>query len=235
MPHELPPRSAGTCATPPPPCACWPQPPPRSASPPSTGWPKLPARPRPTTSSRRLRTGAPQRCRGPCAGSRRSPRHCGQCSPICAPRRRHRPAHLAGPAPRYARRVANPLHLDLGPSREASHGRASAGSAPRGQRRWPHRRRRRGDHLRTIWRNRPGVAARRVRAHHSRPPREPGRRGAGPSRGPGKRRLEAAFPLGDGESLQRLRQRCQDVTARPAGCSALLDSSLPPGRPGSTA
>jgi hypothetical protein len=48
-------------------------------------------------------------------------------------------------------------------------------------------------------------------------------------------RLEAAFPLGDGESLQRLQQRCQDVSTRPAGCSALLDASLPPGRPDSTA
>ena len=48
-------------------------------------------------------------------------------------------------------------------------------------------------------------------------------------------RLEAAFPLGDGESLQRLQQRCQDVTTRPAGFSALLDASLPSGRPGSTA
>jgi hypothetical protein len=45
-------------------------------------------------------------------------------------------------------------------------------------------------------------------------------------------RLEAAFPLGDGESLQRLQQRCQDVTTRQAGCSALLDASLPPGGPG---
>ena len=45
-------------------------------------------------------------------------------------------------------------------------------------------------------------------------------------------RLEAAFPLGDGESLQRLQQRCQDVSTRPAGSSALLDASLPPGGPG---
>ena len=45
-------------------------------------------------------------------------------------------------------------------------------------------------------------------------------------------RLEAAFPLGDGESLERLQQRCQDVSTRPAGCSALLDASLPPGGPG---
>ena len=41
-------------------------------------------------------------------------------------------------------------------------GSAPAGS-PRGQRRWPHRRRSRGDHLRWTWRNRPGVVARRVR------------------------------------------------------------------------
>ena len=46
-------------------------------------------------------------------------------------------------------------------------------------------------------------------------------------------RLEAAFPLGDGESLQRLRQRCQDVTSRSAGCSTLLDASLPSGGAGS--
>jgi hypothetical protein len=45
-------------------------------------------------------------------------------------------------------------------------------------------------------------------------------------------RLEAAFPLGDGESLLRLQQRCQDVTTRQAGCSALLDASLPRGGPG---
>ena len=45
-------------------------------------------------------------------------------------------------------------------------------------------------------------------------------------------RLEAAFPLGDGESLQRLQQRCQDVTTRPAGCSALRDARLPSGGPG---
>ncbi len=45
-------------------------------------------------------------------------------------------------------------------------------------------------------------------------------------------RLEAAFPAGDGESLQRLRQRCQDVTIRQAGSSALVDASLRPGGPG---
>ena len=42
-------------------------------------------------------------------------------------------------------------------------------------------------------------------------------------------RLEAAFPLGDSESLQRLQQRCQDVSTRPAGSSAILEAGLPPG------
>jgi len=46
--------------------------------------------------------------------------------------------------------------------------------------------------------------------------------------------LKAAFPLGDSESLQRLQQRCEDVSTRPAGWSALLDASLPSGDPGST-
>lgn len=41
-------------------------------------------------------------------------------------------------------------------------------------------------------------------------------------------RLEAAFPLGDSESLHRLQERCKDVSTRPAGGSALLDASLPP-------
>jgi hypothetical protein len=40
-------------------------------------------------------------------------------------------------------------------------------------------------------------------------------------------RLEVAFPLGDSESLHRFQLRCQDVTTRPAGGSALLDASLP--------
>ncbi len=42
-------------------------------------------------------------------------------------------------------------------------------------------------------------------------------------------RLEAAFPLGDSESLHRLQERCKDVSTRPAGGSALLDANLPPG------
>jgi hypothetical protein len=45
-------------------------------------------------------------------------------------------------------------------------------------------------------------------------------------------RLEAVFPLGDSESLQRLRERCQDVSTRPAGGSAILDANLPSGNAG---
>ena len=43
-------------------------------------------------------------------------------------------------------------------------------------------------------------------------------------------RVEAAFRLGDGESLHRLRQRCEDVSTRPAGWSALVDANLPSSR-----
>ena len=45
-------------------------------------------------------------------------------------------------------------------------------------------------------------------------------------------RLEVAFRLGDGESLHRLQERCEDVSTRPAGWSALLDANLPPSRAG---
>jgi hypothetical protein len=46
--------------------------------------------------------------------------------------------------------------------------------------------------------------------------------------------LAAAVPLGDSESLQRLRERAQDVTTRPAGATAIVDADLPPARgPGS--
>ena len=46
-------------------------------------------------------------------------------------------------------------------------------------------------------------------------------------------RLEATVPLGDTESLERLRQRTRDAVTRPAGCTALLDADIPrPGRPG---
>jgi hypothetical protein len=40
-------------------------------------------------------------------------------------------------------------------------------------------------------------------------------------------RLEVTFRLGDSESLHRLQERCQDVSARPAGWSALFDANLP--------
>jgi hypothetical protein len=43
------------------------------------------------------------------------------------------------------------------------------------------------------------------------------------------RRLEATVPLGDGESLDRFRERCDDVSTRPAGSTALLDATpIPP-------
>jgi hypothetical protein len=55
-------------------------------------------------------------------------------------------------------------------------------------------------------------------------------------------RLEAAAPLGDSESLGRLRERTEDSTTRPAGSTALLDGKIParldgateaePGQPG---
>ena len=46
------------------------------------------------------------------------------------------------------------------------------------------------------------------------------------------RRLEATVPLGDGESLERLRQRTKDAVTRPAGSTALLDATIPsPGPP----
>jgi hypothetical protein len=40
-------------------------------------------------------------------------------------------------------------------------------------------------------------------------------------------RVEAALPLGDSETLHRLQERCQDVSTRPAGWSALVDANLP--------
>lgn len=41
--------------------------------------------------------------------------------------------------------------------------------------------------------------------------------------------LQATFPLGDGESLERLRERTEDTTTRAAGSTALLDANIPPG------
>ena len=43
----------------------------------------------------------------------------------------------------------------------------------------------------------------------------------------GSTHLEATVPLGDAESLQRLRERTDHLTARPAGASALIDADLP--------
>jgi len=45
-------------------------------------------------------------------------------------------------------------------------------------------------------------------------------------------RLEAAFRLGDGESLHRLQERCEDASIHPAGWSALFDANLPSSRAG---
>ena len=46
--------------------------------------------------------------------------------------------------------------------------------------------------------------------------------------------LKAAVPLGDGESLERLRERTDDTASRPAGSTALVDAKIPPdGKPGS--
>src|ERR1700683_1675756 len=41
-------------------------------------------------------------------------------------------------------------------------------------------------------------------------------------------RVEAAFRLGDSESLHRLQERCEEVSNRPARGSALVDGNLPP-------
>ena len=40
-------------------------------------------------------------------------------------------------------------------------------------------------------------------------------------------RLEATVPLGDAESLERLRERTEDAVTRPAGSTALVDADLP--------
>jgi hypothetical protein len=48
-------------------------------------------------------------------------------------------------------------------------------------------------------------------------------------------RLEAAFPLGDSESLHRLKERCEDVSTHSAGASALAEANLPSGSAHSTA
>jgi hypothetical protein len=40
-------------------------------------------------------------------------------------------------------------------------------------------------------------------------------------------RLEATVPLGDGESLERLRERTDDPITRAAGSTVLLDADIP--------
>jgi hypothetical protein len=41
------------------------------------------------------------------------------------------------------------------------------------------------------------------------------------------RRVEASVPLGDGESLDRFRERFDDVSTRSAGSTALVDATAP--------
>jgi hypothetical protein len=41
-------------------------------------------------------------------------------------------------------------------------------------------------------------------------------------------RVEAAVPLGDAESVERLRERTKDAVLRAAGSTTLLDANLPP-------
>ncbi len=41
-------------------------------------------------------------------------------------------------------------------------------------------------------------------------------------------RLEATVPLGDAESLERLRERAEDIAVRPAGSTVLVDADIPP-------
>jgi len=45
----------------------------------------------------------------------------------------------------------------------------------------------------------------------------------------GSSRLEATVPLGDAESLERLRERTEDTVTRPAGSTALVDADMPRG------
>ena len=40
-------------------------------------------------------------------------------------------------------------------------------------------------------------------------------------------RMEATVPRGDGESLERLRERTEDAVTRPAGSTTLLDANIP--------
>jgi len=42
-------------------------------------------------------------------------------------------------------------------------------------------------------------------------------------------RLQAAFPLGDSETLFRLQEQCTNVTTHPAGTTVLLEATIGPG------
>jgi hypothetical protein len=44
-------------------------------------------------------------------------------------------------------------------------------------------------------------------------------------------RLEATVPLGDTESLERLRERTEGTVTRAAGSTALVDADIPPDEP----
>jgi hypothetical protein len=46
----------------------------------------------------------------------------------------------------------------------------------------------------------------------------------------GSDRVEATVPYGDGESLERLRERTEDAQARAAGATTLLDANIPSAR-----
>lgn len=41
-------------------------------------------------------------------------------------------------------------------------------------------------------------------------------------------RMEATFPLGDAESLERLNERTDETVTRPVGSTALVDGDIPP-------
>ena len=43
------------------------------------------------------------------------------------------------------------------------------------------------------------------------------------------KRMEATVPLGDGETLERLRERTEDAVTRPAGSTTLLDANISSG------
>ncbi len=47
------------------------------------------------------------------------------------------------------------------------------------------------------------------------------------------RRLEATVPLGDSVALDRIRERTEEASTRPAGATALVNATLPGGEPAS--